>query len=260
MAVSILCRRFHAHVAVTTSQMAGCLWPPNNGSLATTVSRLVSKPSAYHKMRMNEQTSEEFDWSPLGEAFWLEAQKTVGASDLQTKFAACRYRGMTAVGSAKAAGYTGDAAALRQAGSRAAQGTAVQHLMALGKAEARGDDNGHVGLEEARRILSRLARGSDPNVRIKALDSLSKLDRDERANRPQEPAEDPGELIMWFKGLFEFAFVSSKASNIEFADLWRAVVVRIGDRVSAPAGNRPPGGNGAQQAPETAEEASNAAA
>jgi hypothetical protein len=37
MAVGILCRRFHAHVAVTTSQMVGCLWPPNNGSLATMV-------------------------------------------------------------------------------------------------------------------------------------------------------------------------------------------------------------------------------
>jgi hypothetical protein len=207
-------------------------------------------------MRMNEQTS-EFDWSPLGASFWLEAQKTVGASDLQTKFAACRYRGMTAVGSARAAGYTGDAAALRQAGSRAAQGTAVQHLMALGKAEARGDDNGHVGLEEARSILSRLARGSDPNVRIKALESISRLDRDERSHR-SEPDEDHGETIRWFQGLFRFVHEEMRTRNPAFDELWRDIIVRIGDHVRSGVVAKP-AANGAQ-VPEKTEEVGDAAA
>jgi hypothetical protein len=75
----------------------------------------------------------------------------------------------------------------RQAGSRAAKTTAVMNLLALAKA-ANGGDDGTVSPAEARRILSRLARGSDPNVRIKALESLSKLERDERTAAPHEEA------------------------------------------------------------------------
>jgi hypothetical protein len=210
-------------------------------------------------MRMNEQTSEEFDWSPLGEAFWLEAQKTCGASDLQTRFACCRVRGMTAVGSARAAGYTGDNQTLRQAGSRAAQSTAVMNLLALAKVEAAGGDDGTVGVAEARRILSRLARGSDPNVRIKAIEGISKLDRDERANRPEDTGEDLGEIIRWFHGLFRWVHDEMRTRNPAFDDLWRAIVVRIGDHARSGGGVTKPGGNGAQ-ASEPAGEASDAAA
>ena len=144
---------------------------------------------------MIEKTS-DFDWSPFGESWWLESQETVGASDLQVRFAACRYRGMNAAAAARAAGYTGDALATRQAGSRAAQSTAVQHLMALAKAEARGDDDGHVGLDEARSILSRLARGADPLTKIRAIESLGKLDREQRElNRSEPQSRDPIEEL-----------------------------------------------------------------
>jgi hypothetical protein len=129
-------------------------------------------------MRMDEQT--EFDYSPLGPGFWLEAQKTAGASDLQTRFACCRHRGMTAAGAAKAAGYSGDADSIRQAGSRAAKSTAVMNLLALAQAEQAGGDDGTVKGPEARRILSKLARGSDPSVRIRAVELLAKLEREDR--------------------------------------------------------------------------------
>jgi hypothetical protein len=147
---------------------------------------------------MNEQTT-EFDWSPLGSGFWEEAKKTTGASDMQVRFAACRHRGMTAVGSAKAAGYSGDAASIRQAGSRAAKTTAVMNLLALAQAEQAGGDDGTVKGPEARRILSRLARGSDPSVRIRAVELLAKLDREDRefqaltATKP-DPIEELREI------------------------------------------------------------------
>jgi len=128
---------------------------------------------------MNEQTT-EFDWSPLGSAFWEEAKKTTGASDLQVRFAACRHRGMTAVGSAKAAGYSGDADSIRQAGSRAAKSTAVMAMVQLAQIEQAGGDDGTLSGPEARRILSKLARGSDPSVRIKAIETLNRIDREER--------------------------------------------------------------------------------
>jgi hypothetical protein len=35
-------------------------------------------------------------------------------------------------------------------------------------------------MTEAKQILSRLARGSDPNVRIKAIESLAKIETSER--------------------------------------------------------------------------------
>jgi hypothetical protein len=119
---------------------------------------------------------DEFDWSPLGEGFWLEAQKTCGASDLQARFACCHHRGMTATGAARAAGYSGDDASIRQAGHRAAKSNAVVNVLQLAAAEAKGGDDGTVGVAEAKRILSKLARGSDPSVRIKALESLAKLE------------------------------------------------------------------------------------
>jgi hypothetical protein len=124
--------------------------------------------------------SEEFSWDPRGEAFWLEAQKTSGATDLQVRFACCRARGMTATGAARAAGYGGDDDNIRQAGHRAAKSTAVMNMLALAQAETAGGDDGTVGPAEAKRILSKLARGSDPSVRIRAVELLAKLEREDR--------------------------------------------------------------------------------
>jgi hypothetical protein len=134
---------------------------------------------------------QEFDWSPLGEAWWRDAAGACGASDKQAKFACLRHRGMTAVGAARGAGYGGEGASIRQLGSRTAKSPAVLNLLAMAAAEAGGGTDGTVDTPEAKRILSRLARGSDPNVRIKALDSLAKLEERERESNT---SEDPGDL------------------------------------------------------------------
>jgi hypothetical protein len=165
---------------------------------------------------MNEQTK-EFDWSPLGSGFWEEAKKTItGASDMQVRFACCRHRGMTAVGSAKAAGYSGDADSIRQAGSRAAKSTAVMNLLALAQAEQAGGDDGTVSPQEARRILSRLARGSDPSVRIRAVELLAKLEREDREFRAQTATNhDPiGELRLIAQTSPEFAAQLARDAGI----------------------------------------------
>src|SRR5262245_18283035 len=125
-----------------------------------------------------------FDWSPLGEGFWVEAAATAGATPLQAKFACCRHRGMTATGSARASGYSGDKVSIRQAGSRAAKSTAVMNLLALANAESGEGEHAVVTGAEAKRILCRLARGPDPNVRIKALESLSRMERDAATSDP----------------------------------------------------------------------------
>jgi hypothetical protein len=124
---------------------------------------------------------ESFDWSPLGAAFWEEAAATTGATMLQARFACCRHNGMTATGAARLAGYAQEGDGIRQSGSRAAKSTAVMNMLALAVAELGGGDDGVVDTAEARRILSRLARGSDPAIRIKAIESLNKLEQIERA-------------------------------------------------------------------------------
>ena len=50
----------------------------------------------------------------------------------------------------------------------------------MAKAETGKGPDGNVTMDEAKQILSRLARGSDPNVRIKAIESLAKIEKDER--------------------------------------------------------------------------------
>src|SRR5262249_17226352 len=78
----------------------------------------------------------------------------------------------------------GDAVTIRQAGHRASKSTAVMNLLALAKAESGEGDDGVVTGAEAKRILSRLARGSDPNIRIKALESLARMERDASTSDP----------------------------------------------------------------------------
>lgn len=87
---------------------------------------------------------------------------------------------MTAARSARLAGYGGSDENIRQTGSKTAKSTAVINLLALAAAEAGGGDDGVLKTAEAERILSRLARGSDPQIRIKSIESLAKLEAVER--------------------------------------------------------------------------------
>jgi hypothetical protein len=125
-------------------------------------------------------TTDEIDWEPLGEAWWREAGAACHATEQQIVFALHRHKGMTATGAARAASYAGDDTTIRQAGHRASHSTAVTGLLSMAKAETGQGPDGNVTLVEAKQILSRLARGSDPNVRIKAIETLAKIEREER--------------------------------------------------------------------------------
>jgi hypothetical protein len=54
-----------------------------------------------------------------------------------------------------------------------------------------GDCIANVDAKEARRILSGLARGSDPSIRIRAVESLGKMDEREEAARAETASNDP---------------------------------------------------------------------
>ena len=138
---------------------------------------------------MTDQKDAEFSWEPLGEAWWLEAQATCGATDLQVRFACCRHRGMTRTLAARLAGYKGTADSIRQSASDAAKTNAVVNMLALAAAETGSGDDGTLGPAEAKRILSRLARNSDPTVRIKAIESLQKIEQ-AKQQRGEAPSDD----------------------------------------------------------------------
>jgi hypothetical protein len=124
---------------------------------------------------------------------------------MQRRFACCRHRGMTAKLSAKLAGYgDGSDDSLRTSGSRASRTNVVVNMLQLAKVEAAGGDDGTVTPAEARRILSRLARGSDPSVRIKAIENLGKMDREQRDREGPPKREEPGDNIRFLLGAGKF--------------------------------------------------------
>ena len=110
---------------------------------------------------------------------------------------------------------------IRQAGSRAAKSTAVMNLLALAQAEQAGGDDGTVGPAEARRILSRLARGSDPSVRICAVELLAKLEREDREFQAlTQTKHDPiGELREIAKTSPAFAAQLARDAGIPWDDV-----------------------------------------
>jgi len=102
-------------------------------------------------------------------------------TEAQLRFAVCKREGLTSSHAARLAGYSGGPEAIRQNGSRANKSTAVQELLAYAHAETGAGNDGLVTGKEAKRILSRIARTGDNTARIKALESLARMDRDEQA-------------------------------------------------------------------------------
>ena len=74
---------------------------------------------------------------------------------------------------------TGNDQSTRSEGYRVARSNKVNQLLALAAAEAGGGYDGTLSKPEARSILTAMARGSNPQVRIKSIELLNKLEREE---------------------------------------------------------------------------------
>jgi hypothetical protein len=129
--------------------------------------------------------TDDFDYGQLTKEWWHETGKTIGASDKAIKFSAAKFCGKSNTEAARLAGYGGaNESGARTEGYRLYRSNKVTQLLSLAAAEAGGGIDGCVQPQEAKQILSRLARGSDPAVRIKALDSLAKMqEREDNAKR-----------------------------------------------------------------------------
>jgi hypothetical protein len=135
--------------------------------------------------------TDRFDWGQLTQDWWLTTAKTIGANERHAKFAAAKFRGCTNTEAARQSGFApgGSEGSIRSEGYRLARANKIVQLLSLASAECGGGIDGCVTSAEAKQILSHLARGSDPSVRIKALDSLAKMqERDDAASRPDEPS------------------------------------------------------------------------
>jgi hypothetical protein len=136
--------------------------------------------------------SNEFDWGSLGESWWTDASTSIGADLRQAKFACCVHRGCSNTEAARQAGYSpGNEEGMRAEGYRVSRSNKVLSLLALANAETGTGPDGTVDKAEAKRILSSLARGSDPAVRIRAIEQLQRMEEQERASAAEEGPIDP---------------------------------------------------------------------
>ena len=136
---------------------------------------------------------DDFDWGQLPYEWWIETGKIVGADIRHCKFAAVKLRNGTNTEAARLAGFGGGTeGSTRSEGYRVDRSNKVNQLLALAAAEAGGGYDGTLSKQESRSILTAMARGSDPNVRIKSIELLNKMEREEEAAnaKPEENLEE----------------------------------------------------------------------
>jgi hypothetical protein len=140
---------------------------------------------------------DDFDWGELGREWWLATATTCGATEKHAKFAARKHAGATNAAAARSAGFgAGNDASARSEGYRVSRSNKILSLLALAVAKAGGGCDGLLTPEEARRILTGLARGSDPALKIKSIETLNRLDKDELAARSKDDGpSDPVDTV-----------------------------------------------------------------
>jgi hypothetical protein len=135
-----------------------------------------------------------FDYGSIPYETWKEFAATVGADERHLKFAAAKFRGCTNTQAAREAGFgPGGGTSTRSEGYRVARSNKINQLLALAAAEAGGGYDGTLSKQEGRSILTAMARGSDPQVRIKAIELLHKMEEKEaalNATKPEESLEE----------------------------------------------------------------------
>ena len=123
-------------------------------------------------------------WQPRGQPFWDDIGKKAALrkGSLALRFVAAKEMGCSNAEAARRAGAGGSA---NTSGYRLSKSNEVLRLYATLQAET-GSELGNVDAKRARSILSRLAEGSDPSIRIRAIEALQKMDEREAFQRRDE--------------------------------------------------------------------------
>ncbi len=145
-----------------------------------------------------------FVWPDPGQQWWFEAGEDKKATLLQLKFAACLARSWQPAEAARAAGVSGNPDVVKSTTHRLRTSVAVNELLGLYQAEFGKGPEGTIDRPERRRIASRLARQSNPMVRLKALELLEKFDQISSGLEPEDDgfwvARQAREFLTWRNG------------------------------------------------------------
>jgi hypothetical protein len=174
---------------------------------------------------MND-TSTQFDWGSLGETWWLETARKVGATERHARFASRKHGGASNAAAARDAGF-GTGAGARTEGYRLIRSNRVMQLLALATEESGAGYDGNMTPQERRQVLSQLGRSSDPQVKIKAVDSLNRMDERDRADALEAAARgEPASAVDTLKEIAslspalaaQLAVAQGITSGIELTD------------------------------------------
>jgi len=135
-------------------------------------------------------TADQDIYGALGQEWWEKTGEEVRATPQQIKFAAARYSGNTRSKSAALAGYSGNAQALRSAGSRTDDTDTVKSLIAMAAAAEVGTVESQYTVAQAKLKVGNLVRHSrDALIVFKGAEVLARLEREEaEANAKPEPS------------------------------------------------------------------------
>jgi hypothetical protein len=129
-----------------------------------------------------------FNWGNHPREWWLECARKAGIrkNSQAVKFCAAKARGVSNTQAAREMGIKNQPNA---AGYRLARANEVQRLYVILQSET-GLTVGDVDEAEAMRILSQLARSSDPSVRLRACEAIARMNE----RKAEREAEDPNKL------------------------------------------------------------------
>lgn len=169
--------------------------------------------------------AEFFDWGDLGEDFWREASTRVRKPGLkrpteeQIKFACALHRGLSKSAAAEAAGYVGSHDEMRNRGHAAAKSTGVIALLEEAAIEAPADE-GVITRDGRKRILSKIVRSGCHSDRIRANDSMEKIEQVEQAERATDKSSgDPKDTLSEIAGISpEFAAILATVTGLPADD------------------------------------------
>jgi hypothetical protein len=140
-------------------------------------------------------TNETDIYGKLGRDWWERNGAEVGATPQQIKFAAARHNGATRAKAAELANYSGNREQLRSAGSRVDNTPVVKDLITLAEAAEAGVGDTTVTPVEIKRKLSRIIRGPDGALALKASELLLKIDSTVTASFDTSKT-DPAEHVL----------------------------------------------------------------
>lgn len=122
--------------------------------------------------------------------------KMLGLSAKQLAWCLATLKGANQTAAARSAGYEGTPEQLRSAGSRIARSAKVQRFLELAALEGGDVGGATMDVEEQRRQLSKMARGTDKNSAIRAIEVLHRLDLNERAaQEARDQNNDPKDCL-----------------------------------------------------------------